>query len=55
MYYRPFYFQAAKGSSAIRSGVNYIALAFSQLVALLFSCAVISRFGYYVCCLSAST
>lgn len=48
LYYLPFYFQAARGTSAIRSGVNYIALAVPQFVALLGSGGLVTRFDDYV-------
>ncbi|MCJ1397655.1 hypothetical protein MMC11_000851 [Xylographa trunciseda] len=48
MYYLPFYFQAVLGNSAIRSGVNFIALAFPELLGIMISGALTTRFGHYV-------
>ncbi|OCL09619.1 permease of the major facilitator superfamily [Glonium stellatum] len=48
LYYLPFYFQAVLDTSAIRSGVNYMALAVPQFFALLLSGGLVSRFGYYM-------
>ena len=48
MYYLPFYFQSVRGASPIRSGVNYIPVALSELVGIVLSGALISKFGYYV-------
>ena len=48
MYYLPFYFQAVLGQSAIKSGVNFIALAFPELIGIMISGALTTRFGHYV-------
>ncbi|KAF1964404.1 MFS multidrug transporter-like protein [Bimuria novae-zelandiae CBS 107.79] len=48
LYYLPFYFQSVRGTSAIRSGVDYIALAVPQFVALLVSGGLVTRFGHYM-------
>ncbi|KAF2468048.1 MFS general substrate transporter [Lindgomyces ingoldianus] len=48
LYYLPFYFQAVLGTSAVRSGVNYIALAVPQFFALLLSGGLVTQFGHYM-------
>ncbi|KAF1992817.1 MFS general substrate transporter [Amniculicola lignicola CBS 123094] len=48
LYYLPFYFQAVLGTSAIRSGVNYIALAIPQFFGLLLSGGLVTKFGHYM-------
>jgi Na+/melibiose symporter-like transporter len=44
----PFYFQAVIGTTAIRSGVNYITLAVPQFLALLLSGALVTKYGHYM-------
>lgn len=48
MYYLPFYFQSVLGYSAINSGVNFIALAFPELVGLMVSGGLTTKFGHYI-------
>ncbi|KAF2800649.1 MFS general substrate transporter [Melanomma pulvis-pyrius CBS 109.77] len=48
LYYLPFYFQAVLGTSAIRSGVNYIALAVPQFFGLLLSGGLVTGYGYFM-------
>ncbi|KAF2451162.1 MFS general substrate transporter [Karstenula rhodostoma CBS 690.94] len=48
LYYMPFYFQSVRGTSAIRSGVDYIALAVPQFFALLIAGGLVTRFGHYM-------
>ena len=48
LFYLPFYFQSVRGDSAIKSGVQYIPLALSQLVGIMVSGGLTTRFGYYV-------
>jgi hypothetical protein len=59
LYFLPFYFQAVLNTSAIRSGVNYTALAAPQFFGLLLSGIIVTRYGYYVswpvCWMSPST
>ncbi|KAL8755570.1 MAG: hypothetical protein Q9184_004761 [Pyrenodesmia sp. 2 TL-2023] len=48
MYYVPFYFQAAKGASALRSGVQFLALAVPQVVATVMAGGLATKTGHYV-------
>ncbi|KAH8819204.1 putative MFS multidrug transporter [Xylogone sp. PMI_703] len=48
IYYLPLYFQAIKGVSAIRSGLNTLPLVLSLVVASIIAGALTSRTGYYV-------
>ncbi|KAF7916073.1 hypothetical protein EAE99_009826 [Botrytis elliptica] len=50
MYYLPFYFQSVRGSSPVRSGVDYIPLALAELFGIMLSGAMINKFGHYTIC-----
>ncbi|KAH8892800.1 MFS general substrate transporter [Thozetella sp. PMI_491] len=47
-YYLPIFFQSAQGVSTVQSGVQFIALVASQVVALVITGAIVSVWGYYV-------
>jgi hypothetical protein len=47
-YYIPIYFQSIKGSSATKSGLEFMALALPQIVFVILSGAVVTNWGYYV-------
>ncbi|KAF2692141.1 MFS general substrate transporter [Lentithecium fluviatile CBS 122367] len=46
-YYLPIYFQSVKGTSALISGINFLALALPQIGFTVLSGWLASRFGYY--------
>ena len=46
-YYLPIYFQAIRGASAIRSGVDMIAYMLANAFLSLFTGAIVSKIGYY--------
>ncbi|KAF7916838.1 uncharacterized protein EAE98_010560 [Botrytis deweyae] len=48
MYYLPFYFQSARGSSPVRSAVDYIPLALAELFGIMLSGAMINKFGHHI-------
>lgn len=48
IYYMPFYFQAGKGASAVRSAVAYISLAARLMVGLLAGGGITTATGHYV-------
>ena len=47
-YYIPFYFQAAKGVSATISGIQFIPLAFPEVLAIVVAGAIVTKTGHYV-------
>lgn len=47
-YFLPFYFQAARGLSATRSGINFVPLAFPQVFGVLVVGGIVSKVGRYV-------
>lgn len=47
-YFLPFYFEAVRGISPVSSGVNFIPLMLSQMVALIITGAIVKQWGYYV-------
>ncbi|KAI9724632.1 MAG: hypothetical protein M1828_003656 [Chrysothrix sp. TS-e1954] len=47
MYYLPFYFQAAQGSSTVASGVRFLALAAPQVVATVLAGGIATKSGHY--------
>ncbi|RYP77943.1 hypothetical protein DL771_000802 [Monosporascus sp. 5C6A] len=47
-YYIPIYFQAAKGSTATESGIQFLALAVPQIFGVVFSGALVTMVGFYV-------
>lgn len=47
-YYLPFYFQAVKGVSATKSGIDFIALAIPEVIAILIAAAIATKTGHYV-------
>lgn len=47
-YYLPFYFQAVKGVSATKSGIDFIALAIPEVIAILIAGAIANKTGHYV-------
>ena len=46
-YYLPFYFQAVQGVSATKSGVNFIALAFPEVLAIVIVGLIVTKTGFY--------
>ncbi|XDG01573.1 hypothetical protein ABKA04_001188 [Annulohypoxylon sp. FPYF3050] len=46
-YYLPIYFQAVKGSSALESGIQFLALAIPQIFAVVLSGALVTILGFY--------
>lgn len=48
LYYLPFYFQAVCGASALRSGVEFLALAVPQVVATVVAGGLATKTGHYV-------
>ncbi|RHZ62631.1 hypothetical protein CDV55_106177 [Aspergillus turcosus] len=48
IYYLPIYFQAIKGASPMMSGVDLLPSILSQLVGTLFSGVAVTRMGYYL-------
>ncbi|CAF9937715.1 MAG: hypothetical protein HETSPECPRED_000625 [Heterodermia speciosa] len=48
LYYLPFYFQAVQGGSALRSGVEFLALAVPQVVATVLAGGLATKSGHYV-------
>jgi MFS family permease len=55
VYYLPIWFQAIKGDSAVKSGVNTIPLVLALVVSSIFAGQLTSRTGYYVPQLIASS
>ncbi|PYI05540.1 MFS general substrate transporter [Aspergillus sclerotiicarbonarius CBS 121057] len=47
-YFLPFYFEAVHGISPVSSGVNFIPLMLSEMVALIVIGAVVKQWGHYV-------
>ncbi|KAH8651556.1 efflux pump antibiotic resistance protein [Tricladium varicosporioides] len=47
-YYLPIYFQSIKGSSATKSGLQFMALALGQIVFIVLSGAAATTWGYYL-------
>ena len=47
-FYIPFWFQAVQGVDPIVSGVRFIPLFLAQMVALIVTGALVTRWGYYV-------
>lgn len=47
-FYLPFWFQAVQGVDPIVSGVRFIPLILAQMVALIVTGALVTRWGYYV-------
>ncbi|RAL08035.1 MDR family MFS transporter [Aspergillus homomorphus CBS 101889] len=47
-YFLPFYFEAVHGISPVSSGVNFIPLMLSEMVALILIGAVVKQWGHYV-------
>ncbi|PYI23592.1 hypothetical protein BO86DRAFT_305537 [Aspergillus japonicus CBS 114.51] len=47
-YYMPFYFQATKGTNAIQSGVDLIAVFLPEMVALIATSGIVTQWGHYV-------
>lgn len=47
-FYIPFYFQAVQGVSPTTSGVRFIPLALSQIVFLVATGVIVTKWGYYV-------
>lgn len=47
-YFLPFYFQAVQGASASESGVRFISLAISEMVAIVATGALVTKTGHYV-------
>ncbi|KAI1658100.1 major facilitator superfamily domain-containing protein [Daldinia decipiens] len=47
-YYLPILFQSAQGASTTESGLRYIALVGPQIVALIITGGIVSKWGYYV-------
>lgn len=47
-YYLPFFFQSVQGTSATTSGVRYIAMMIPQIVSLVVTGIIVTKFGYYV-------
>lgn len=47
-FYLPFWFQTVEGVDAITSGVRFIPLLVPQILALILTGAVVSKWGYYV-------
>lgn len=48
MFFLPFYFQAVQGVGPIASGVDFIPLMLSEMVALIAVGAIVKQWGYYV-------
>ncbi|KAL8698458.1 MAG: hypothetical protein Q9224_001844 [Gallowayella concinna] len=48
LYYLPFYFQAVRSASALRSGVDFLALAVPQVVATIMAGGLATKTGHYV-------
>lgn len=48
MFFLPFYFQAVLGVGPIASGVDFIPLMLSEIVALIAVGAIVKQWGYYV-------
>jgi len=48
VYYIPYYFQAIKGTSALRSGIDVLPLILSQVVGTILAGALTSQTGYYM-------
>lgn len=48
VFFLPFYFQAVRGVGPIASGVDFIPLLLSQMVALIAVGAIVKQWGYYV-------
>lgn len=48
VYYLPYYFQAIKGTSALRSGIDILPLILSQVVGTILAGALTSQTGYYM-------
>ena len=47
VYYLPIWFQAIKGASAVRSGIDNLPLIISQTVASIIAGGMVTKFGYY--------
>lgn len=47
-YFLPFYFQAVQGASASESGVRFVSLALSEMVAIVVTGAIVTKTGHYV-------
>lgn len=47
-YYMPFYFQATQGASAMSSGAKYLSLILPEIVAVVVTGAIVSKFGHYI-------
>lgn len=47
-FYLPFWFQTVEDVDAITSGVRFIPLLVPQILALIVTGAVVSKWGYYV-------
>ncbi|KAH7323166.1 MFS multidrug transporter-like protein [Stachybotrys elegans] len=54
-YYLPIFFQSAQGVSATESGVRYIAMMAPQILTLVATGALVSKWGYYVPFMIAGT
>ncbi|KAL8885538.1 MAG: hypothetical protein Q9192_006629 [Flavoplaca navasiana] len=48
LYYLPFYFQAVRSASALRSGVDFLALAVPQVIATVLAGGLATKTGHYV-------
>lgn len=48
IYFIPIYFQAVKGTNALRSGIDNIALILSNVVGIILAGALTTKFGYYM-------
>jgi hypothetical protein len=48
VFFLPFYFQAVHGHSPVASGVDFIPLMLSEMVALIITGAVVKQWGHYV-------
>lgn len=44
----PFYFQGVLETDALTSGVRFLALVVPQIVAIVLSGAIVSKYGHYV-------
>lgn len=47
-YYMPFHFQATQGASATSSGAKYLSLILPEIVAVVVTGAIVSKFGHYI-------